>query len=101
MSGVNKPFQDPEVLDNPDDEDFEVVYQPEVDNEHGIVAVKNKHEREIMAIPGVQGVGVTKTELGDDAIAIYVKEKALIGTLPKALDGYEVDTIFVGDIDAL
>ncbi len=101
MSGATKPFQDPEDLDNPDDEDFEIVYEPEADDEHGVVAVKNKHEKRIMAIPGVQGVGVTKNQIGDDAIAVYVKEKAVIGTLPKSLDGYEVETVVVGEIDAL
>ena len=100
MTSSTKAMQDPTDPGAEDDEPFEVEYRPEADDGDGVVAAKSGHEAALLAIPGVQGVGTTRTAIGDDAIAVYVKEQAVAARLPSSLDGYAVEAIVVGEVDA-
>ena len=100
MTSSTKAMQDPTDPGAEDDEPFEVEYRPEAEAGDGVLAAKNSHESELLAISGVQGVGVGKTPIGDDAITVYVKEQAVVERLPKALDGYPVEATVVGEIEA-
>ena len=69
-----------------------------------IEKVKADHEGKLMAIDGVQGVGIGQREDGDGlAIKVYVdvKTKALQGKLPKLLEGYPVQIEVSGEFHAL
>ena len=80
----------------------EVVYDPDseaYDMTH-IQAIKDAHESRLMAIPGVQGVGVGQNEIGDDVILVYLKDEAAKGRVPDRLEDVPVETTIVGDIDA-
>jgi hypothetical protein len=66
--------------------------------------VRERHERRLLATPGVIGVGVGVSEKasGQAAIEVYVIQatESLKQALPKSLDGVEVKTIETGEIHA-
>lgn len=66
--------------------------------------VKERHEARLLAIPGVVGVGVGRSEkvIGQAAIEIYVKQatSSLHGVLPDSLEGVEVKIVETGEIQA-
>lgn len=100
MSAKRKPFDDPASSGIPDDEDVMIEYDPAPSRQRGILAVRDKNEADIMAIPGVKGLGVTQNATGEDAIAVYVLDKFVATRVPRSLGGYEVETVVVGEIDA-
>lgn len=73
-------------------------------NQRSIEKVKAAHEARLMAIDGVQGVGIGQREDGDGlAIKVYVdsKTKALQEQLPKQLEGHPVQIEVSGEFHAL
>lgn len=69
-----------------------------------IERVKAAHEGELMAIDGVQGVGIGQREDGDGlVIKVYVdvKTKALQEKLPKQIEGHPVQIEVSGEFHAL
>ena len=66
--------------------------------------VRERHERRLLATPGVIGVGVGVSEKasGQAAIEVYVIQatESLKQALPKSLDGVEVKIIETGEIHA-
>lgn len=65
-----------------------------------IEIVRERHERELMAIDGVVGVVVGRTPIGDDAIIIYLREASVKQRVPTQVGGYPIETIVTGEIDA-
>lgn len=67
-----------------------------------IMEVQKKHQHEIMAVPGVVGVGIG-AENGNLVLKVLVKKKtpALIEKIPTELDGFKVMLEEVGEIKAL
>lgn len=63
--------------------------------------VKQKHEQELRAIDGVEGVGIGKNEIGDDAIIVYLREPGIVKQIPKNIEGHPVVVHITGPIDAL
>lgn len=102
MNANGKSFDDPASSGISDDEDVMVEYEPQPDpgSQRGILAVRNKYEADIMAIPGVKGIGVTQNATGDDAIVVYVLDESVAARVPKSLGDFEVETVVVGEIDA-
>ena len=64
-------------------------------------SVKASREAEIMAIEGVEGVGVTRDPIGNEAIVVYVRDSTVAKSLPKTLDGLPVQVQVTGAVDAL
>lgn len=64
--------------------------------------VKNKHESQIMANPGVVSVGIGQDNKGQSAIIIGVESQDQLNTLnlPDELDGYPVKVQIIGSIRA-
>jgi hypothetical protein len=54
-----------------------------------------------MAIDGVEGVGVGRNGIGDDAIIVYLRSDDVKARIPRSIDGYPVETKVTGIIDAL
>lgn len=78
-----------------------VDYNPEPDEpESEAVAIKNRHEAELMQISGVTGCGVGRNELGEPAIVVYVAERAAAGRVPRNVEGLEVVIEVTGPIEA-
>jgi len=68
-----------------------------------IVDVMEKHQEELMSMPGVLGVGIGRSEAtGEFVILVMVKEMppALQEVLPKELDGFKVESVVTGEIEA-
>ena len=54
------------------------------------------HRGELMALPGVVGVG-----WGADRVIVYVKTEADAAVIPMALDGVPVQVVVAGEIKPL
>lgn len=66
----------------------------------GLEQVKQNHEQELMAIEGVEGVGIGRSKIGDDAIIVYLRDEGAKERVPRTIAGYSVETIVTGIIDA-
>jgi hypothetical protein len=67
-----------------------------------IQEVKQRHEAELMAMPGVVSVGIGRGERGEPVLVIGLdrERRDLRERLPKRLEGYDVRTEIVGPIRA-
>ena len=63
-----------------------------------LLDVKEKHESELLAIPGVAGVGA---DLKTKTIVVYVETADVCARLPKTLEGYPVRCEVVGKIGVM
>lgn len=66
-----------------------------------ILSAKKSCERDLMAIEGVEGVGIGKNQIGDDAILVYLRDETVKQRIPQNIEGFEVTTQVTGIIDAL
>lgn len=76
---------------------------PEATPPAEIMDVMERHQEELMRIPGVVGVGIGRSETtGKFVILVMVKEMApaLEEVLPKELDGFKVEPVVTGEIKA-
>jgi len=60
-----------------------------------IEVVKERHEEELLKIPGVVGVGISN----ERAIIVYVESEEVVPHIPKTLEGYPVEVIVTGRIE--
>lgn len=85
-------------------EDAAMAYYPEEHATTGssseVERVRQSHERELMSIDGVEGVGIGKNPIGNDAILIYLRNEGARKRVPDSIEGYPVETIITGVIDA-
>ena len=69
-----------------------------------IESVRSKYEAEIMAIPGVTGIGIGEGDRPSSRVTkVYVdrKNSALEQRIPKELEGHPVKTEITGEFKAL
>lgn len=68
----------------------------------GIGEVKDRHEREIMSIPGVTGYGISSRD-GRPVIVVMLENDSpgLQSRIPTELEGFEVVTEVTGPVEAL
>ena len=66
----------------------------------GIEGALAKAEAQLLSQPGVNGMGMTKTPGGQDAIVVYVQNAQAISQLPSDVDGFSVVAEVTGDIGA-
>jgi hypothetical protein len=66
----------------------------------GADAVLRRHEAELMALPGVKGVGRGAGPVGQDCIEVYLAYSGAAKGLPKQIEGVPVCTSVVGEVDA-
>lgn len=64
-----------------------------------VLAVKERHEAELLDLPGVEGVGVTDDD-GQEVIVVYARDEGVAATLPQSLEGVQVLTVVTGPITA-
>lgn len=62
-------------------------------------AVLTRHESRLLALPGVEGVGIGADAIGRPAIVLYVSNAGV--QVPRDVEGIAVETVVVGQIDAL
>jgi hypothetical protein len=65
-----------------------------------ILRAKKKHEASLLAIDGVEGVGIGRDQLGNDAIVVYLRDETAKERLPKQAEGFPIETYVTGPIDA-
>jgi len=66
----------------------------------GLEQAKQAHERELMAIDGVEGVGTGRNRIGDHAILVYLRDESVRDLIPRNIDGHPVELLITGPIDA-
>lgn len=83
-------------------EDAAMPYSPEDSSETSpqIQHAKESHEQELMAIDGVEGVGIGRNSIGNDAIIVYLRSEDAKTRVPSNIAGYPVETKVTGIIDA-
>ena len=64
------------------------------------LAAKRRYEDRLLAVDGVQGVGVTEGPRGREVILVYVRDEGVAKRLPAAFDGVLVQFEVVGEIEA-
>jgi hypothetical protein len=90
-------FQSPAELS----EEAAMPYEGEPEPAAGPTAdVLRRRERELLAIDGVVGARLGRTEIGDDAIVLLLRDASVAERTPEALEGLPVRTIVTGPIDA-
>ena len=80
--------------------DYDPETEAETEHMKHIHAIKDAHEDELMAIPGVQGVGIGQNGIGEDVVLVYLKDAAAKQHVPPQLEDVPVETTIVGEIDA-
>jgi hypothetical protein len=85
-------------------EDAEMPYSgqddPAAEAADGADDVRGRHESRLMAIPGVVGVGVSRSRVGEPALVVYVRDASVRRHVPTSVDGVPVETRVTGEIDA-
>ena len=61
----------------------------------GIGAVVRGHEREMLAIDGVEGIAA-----GEGVIVVYTRDQSVAERVPDAIDEYPVEIVVTGQIKA-
>ena len=99
----NEPFEAPDLGQGA----FEDAAMPYTDagasgpaGRSPIEGVRARHEQDLMAIDGVLGVAIGRTPIGDDAVVVYLRDASVRQRVPPGVDGYPVETVVTGEIDA-
>jgi hypothetical protein len=94
-------FGDPGTGDQEDAAMPPVTDAPSVSAASAIDAVRDRNERRLLALNGVVGVATGRTPTGEDAIVVYLREGSFESGIPRDVEGYPVQTVVSGEIDAL
>ncbi|WP_219118194.1 hypothetical protein [Janthinobacterium sp. UMAB-56] len=62
-------------------------------------AAKRRNERALMAIDGVEGVSLGHTDVGMEALVVYLRDSSVKRRVPLQVEGYPVETSITGQID--
>jgi hypothetical protein len=62
--------------------------------------VRRRHSRDLLASEGIEGVAVGRTEIGEDAIVVYVRDPSVSPRVPTKLEDVPVLTVVTGPIEA-
>jgi hypothetical protein len=81
-------------------EDAAMPYSPESETSSAVEHVRQSYEQQLRAIEGVEGVGVGRDSIGNDAIIVYLRTDDAKNRVPPRVGGYPVQTIVTGIIDA-
>jgi hypothetical protein len=86
-------------MHDPAEEQAAVPYNPD-EKVSGMEQVLRQHEGSLMATPGVTGVAIGVSPIGDPAIVVYLQDKKFRTGLPSLIDGHPVVTQVTGTIEA-
>ena len=82
-------------------EEAAVPYNPGPGPESsGVDQARGRNEPRLLSINGVKGIGIGRNAIGDDAIVVFVVDGSVRARLPADVDGYPVETVVTGEIDA-
>jgi len=104
LSLGGRAFMSPGAPKNNMPEEAAMPYEPDrASGDTGqsqVETVLARHERMLMAIDGVMGIGVGRTPIGNDAIVLYLRDASVKQQVPTQIEGYPVETTVTGEIDA-
>jgi len=83
------------------DEDAAITYEPEDHGGSDLGAALAEAERTLSRREGINGMGLTRTPGGQDAIVVYVTDRPTLSRLPASVRGIPVVGEITGDIRAL
>jgi hypothetical protein len=66
----------------------------------GVAEVLARHAPVLLAIPGVEGVEITRTDIGEDAIGVMIADASVRPRIAERIEGFPVVTKIVPRIDA-
>jgi hypothetical protein len=81
-------------------EDAAMPYYPKSEVSPADTVIRNQQAR-LMAIEGVEGVGIGQDAIGNEGIVVYVRDAEAAKRIPRTLDGVNVIVQVTGPIDAL
>ncbi len=87
-------------MSDPTQEQAAVPCNPPDDDLTGIQGVLRRNEATLLAQPGVTGVAVGRSPIGDPAIVVYLLDGKYRAGVPTVLEGYPVETEVTGPIEA-
>jgi hypothetical protein len=64
--------------------------------ENDLGAIKAKHSKRLLSMPGVSGVGIERTEIGEPILTVYLEHAGARDTLPDRLEGFPIRYIVTG-----
>lgn len=64
-------------------------------------ALDSTIEAKLMALDGVEGVGIGQDAIGNEGIVVYVRDQEVAKRVPPKIDGLNVSVQVTGPIDAL
>lgn len=76
------------------DEEASIAYEPDDEIDKRNEAVLIEAERQLLRHEGVNGMGMTRTSTGEDAIVVYVRDRQALSRLPKVIR----DVTVIGEI---
>lgn len=82
------------------EENAEIEFRLDMAAEGPGASALTRFEAKYLGRDGVEGVGEGRTELGDPAITVYVRDAGVAKTLPKSFEDWPVLVEVVGAIDA-
>lgn len=85
---------------NAANEDVAVPYHPDKEQLTGARAVVRSHDKELLAVDGIEGVAAGQDPSGRDAIVVYVRQQSVAERVPETIDGYPVEVVVSGPITA-
>jgi hypothetical protein len=75
-------------------------YRPSGEGSLG-AALQEEHRAQLMAIDGVEGVGIGQDSTGSEGIVVYARDPGVAQRVPRTIAGMNVDVQVTGRIDAL
>lgn len=94
---LGEPWEEPDPVLT----DGGVLDQPAGEPAEGPAAIISQLQDERLAVPGVEGVGLTKGPDGGDAIVVYVRDASVAAKIPSVVGGFPTVVEVTGRIDAL
>ncbi len=60
--------------------------------------VKDRHQQELLSLPGVVGVGIGQDPEGQFCLTVHLTSKIYMAALPEAIEGIKVQVLEVGEV---
>lgn len=77
-------------------------YDPDaITQQSDIAAVLARQQDQLLAIDGVEGVGIGTDSGGDAALEVFIREPTVADQLPNTIEGYPLIPVITGEITAL
>jgi hypothetical protein len=80
--------------------EYDPAQPPGHADEEATGRVLARHQGQLMAIDGVEGVGVGRDRIGNSAIVVFLRDASVAAQVPSQIEGCPVETSVTGIVDA-